>query len=279
MPPRQSACGGGAGRGAPAAQHRGLDPELGRHLQQRPAAALEQGHRLALELVREHPSCFRHPTPFCPVWSLAKVSTGSMEDQSRSRRPSRSRLPRPWRAWRSPDSAAPARPRPPPVSAPWPGPEAFAASCPSAASRAGPSTGRASCRTERDQVAHRPAGPKANGSLSWSGVRSRIQPWTLASLLGRQQPLAAPRRHPPPVQHPVLALRPVALQPDVHRLPLHADDLGRLCLAQSLPLDQPQCPPPQLLLRRSANAAKVPSIHDPEHSRLQIVCYTNGPRF
>ena len=57
-------------------------------------------------------------------------------------------------------------------------------------------------------------------------------PSDLAGLLGREQPLAAPRRHSPTVEHAILALGARALQPDVHRLLLHADHLGRLRLAQ-----------------------------------------------
>ena len=62
----------------------------------------------------------------------------------------------------------------------------------------------------------------------------------LAGLLGRQEPLATPRRHPPAVEHAVRALRTMALQPDVDRLPLHADHLRRLRLAQALLQDQAQ---------------------------------------
>ncbi len=77
----------------------------------------------------------------------------------------------------------------------------------------------------------------------------------------RQQSLAAPRRHPPPVEHAVLALLAIALEPGVHRLAVDPDHLGRLALAQPLPLDQPESAAPQLLLRRPADAAKVTRFH------------------
>jgi hypothetical protein len=56
-------------------------------------------------------------------------------------------------------------------------------------------------------------------------------------------------------------LCPVALQPDVHRLPLHTHDLGCLRLAQALLQGQEQRAAAQFLLRRPTNAAKVPCVH------------------
>ena len=80
---------------------------------------------------------------------------------------------------------------------------------------------------QRDQVAHRARGPQGERQLQLVRRPVADPALDLAGLLGRQQPLAPPRRHPPAVEHAVLALRAVALQPDVDRLPLHADDLGR----------------------------------------------------
>ena len=112
-----------------------------------------------------------------------------------------------------------------------------------------------------NQVAHRAAGPQGKRQLQLVGHPVADPTLNLARLLGRQQPLAAPRRHPPPVEHTVVALRTIALQPDVDRLPLDADHLRRLGLAQPLLQDQHQRPSAQCLLRRPANAAKVPCFH------------------
>ena len=112
-----------------------------------------------------------------------------------------------------------------------------------------------------DQVAHRLAGPQGERPLQVVEAPVAKPALDLAGLLGRQEPLATPRRHPPAVEHPVLALRTMALQPDVDRLPLHADHLRRLRLAQALLQDQEQRAATQLLLRRPADAAKVTRCH------------------
>ena len=114
---------------------------------------------------------------------------------------------------------------------------------------------------QRDQVAHRAAGPQGERQLQLVGRPVADPALDLGRLVRRQQPLAPARRHPPPVQHAVVTLRAVALQPDVHRLPLHPDHPRRLRLAHPLLQDQHQRPPAQFLLRRPPNAAKVPLVH------------------
>src|SRR4051812_40737611 len=64
---------------APVAQHRGGDTQLACDLDQRPAAAHQQGDRLSLELIGELTPALAHSTPFRSRWSLAKVSTISGE--------------------------------------------------------------------------------------------------------------------------------------------------------------------------------------------------------
>src|SRR5262245_41924732 len=66
---------------APVAQHRGGDAQLAGDLEQRTAAAHQQGYRLSLELIGELPPSLAHSTPFCSLRSLAKVSTISGEPQ------------------------------------------------------------------------------------------------------------------------------------------------------------------------------------------------------
>src|ERR1044072_3707622 len=67
---------------APIAQHRERDPQLDGDLQQRPAAARQQGNRLSLELIHELTPPLLHSTPFRSARSLAKVSTNSGEAHS-----------------------------------------------------------------------------------------------------------------------------------------------------------------------------------------------------
>ncbi len=62
-------------------QHGRMNPEFGRDLHLRSATALQQGHRLALEL----PSRLRHRTPSSPAWSVSEVSAEPGEDQTSSR--------------------------------------------------------------------------------------------------------------------------------------------------------------------------------------------------
>ena len=111
---------------------------------------------------------------------------------------------------------------------------------------------------QRDQVAHRTAGPKREGQLQlvWRLVHDPAP--NLERLVGRQQPLDPTRRHAPTIEQTRLARRPIAPDPDVHRLPLHPDHPSRRGLAQPLMLDQHQRPTAQCLLRRPANTSKVP---------------------
>ena len=53
-----------------------------------------------------------------------------------------------------------------------------------------------------------------------------------AGLVGREQPIVAPRRRSPTVEEAIPALGEGPPRPDIHRLPLHADHFGRLRLAQ-----------------------------------------------
>ena len=71
---------GAVGGAAPTAQHRGLDAKLGGYLHQWSTATLQQGRCLTLELVRECPSRFRHPTPSRSLPNLPNVSTKPGED-------------------------------------------------------------------------------------------------------------------------------------------------------------------------------------------------------
>src|SRR4029453_997193 len=71
----------------------------------------------------------------------------------------------------------------------------------------------------------------------------------------------APRRDPPAVEDPFLALLAVAPPPDVHRLAVYADRPRGFGLGHALVLDQEQSAPPQRLLRRPAEAAKIPCFH------------------
>jgi hypothetical protein len=80
---------------APVAQHRGGDTQLACDLDQRPAAAHQQGYRLSLELIGELTPSLAHSTPFRSLWSLAKVSTNSREPQLRVRSLARSSATRP----------------------------------------------------------------------------------------------------------------------------------------------------------------------------------------
>ena len=69
---------------APLPQHRGLDPELGRNPHLRPAAALQQGHRLPFELGGELPSRLR--------WSMrdhtrTELTTASLTMATQRQRP------------------------------------------------------------------------------------------------------------------------------------------------------------------------------------------------
>src|SRR5215813_15081077 len=66
---------------APVAQHRGRDTQLACDLDQRAAAAHQQGDRLSLELIGELTPSLAHSTPFRSLRSLAKVSTISGEPQ------------------------------------------------------------------------------------------------------------------------------------------------------------------------------------------------------
>jgi hypothetical protein len=93
------------------------------------------------------------------------------------------------------------------------------------------------------QLAHRPASPQ------------RERPLQPAGRSARDPALAAPRQHPPAVEHAVLAPLAVALDPNVHGLAVDADYLGRLTLAQSLPLNRHDSAAPQLLPHRPADAA------------------------
>ena len=102
------------------------------------------------------------------------------------------------------------------AGAPRPGPGASAGSCPTAAGRAARSPARAARRSVARPVRAPPG---------WSAART-------AAAAGRAsrraiQPLAAPRQHPPAVEHAVLAPLAVALDPDVHGLAVDADYLGR----------------------------------------------------
>jgi hypothetical protein len=108
-----------------------------------------------------------------------------------------------------------------------------------------------------DELTHCPTGPQAERppQLAWGRLDDPPPYW--ACLLGAQDPLAAPRRHPPSIEHAILALLAVALHPGVHRLAVDTDHRRGFALAQALPLDQDERSAPQLLLRRPADAANV----------------------
>ena len=73
--------------------------------------------------------------------------------------------------------------------------------------------------------------------------------------------MAAPRRHATAIEHARLALLAVALEPDVDRLPLHPDRLGGRGLGHAGLLDQVERAAAPFLLRRPADAAKIPCVH------------------
>src|SRR3712207_423359 len=112
-----------------------------------------------------------------------------------------------------------------------------------------------------DQLAHRPAGPPAERKPQLVRVLLDDAASDPVRLVGAQSPLAAPRRHPPSIEHAILALLAMALEPDVHRLAVDAHHLRSLALAQALLLDQDERPAAQLFLRRPTDAAEVSCLH------------------
>src|SRR4051812_36240107 len=74
------------GKGAPVAQHRGRDPQLGRDLHGWSATALQQGNGLSLELGCEFSPCLRHQTPSRSRRSVSEVSVKAREDHGLSKR-------------------------------------------------------------------------------------------------------------------------------------------------------------------------------------------------
>src|ERR671916_471333 len=113
-----------------------------------------------------------------------------------------------------------------------------------------------------DQLAHRPAGPQAERQPQLVRVLLDDAAPDPVRLVGAHSPLAAPRRHPPPsVEHALLALLAVALEPDVRRLAVDAHHRRGLALARALLLDQDERPAAQLFLRRPTDAAEVSCLH------------------
>src|SRR4051794_36658147 len=115
-----------------------------------------------------------------------------------------------------------------------------------------------------EQLADRARGPERGRQPRPVGRPLGDPAPDLPGLLRRPQALAAPRRHPPAVEEAVLAPLAVALVPDVDRPAVHPDRPRGFGLGHPLALDQEQGPPPQRLLRRPAEAAKVSCVHGPD---------------
>src|SRR5215212_10826196 len=180
----------------------------------------------------------------------------------RSRRPGRSPPAPPWPAWRPPGRRSPATPRWRRAGALLGADQGLPRRHPPAAQvelhRRQPEP---LPRAPLDQLAHRARGPERERRLQPVGRPLGDPIPDPPGLVPGQPPLAAPRRDPPAVEEAVLAPLAIALLSDVHRLAVHADRQRGFGLGHPLALDQEQGPTPQRLLRRPAEAAKIPCFH------------------
>ena len=114
-----------------------------------------------------------------------------------------------------------------------------------------------------DQLAHRTGRPQCKRQFELIGRLVGDPAADLPALLGGQRPLALASGNPTTIQEAVLAPFAIPLEPDVDRLPLHANNPGRLGPARSTLLDKHDRPTPEFLLRRPTNATKVTRFHAP----------------
>ena len=229
---------------------------------------------------RSHPS----RTPLHPLDPQHGISGGSGKARSvhknarsgpgwrcRSRHPSRSRHPRLSPARRSPGNSR-ASQAATTATLPGPGQGLLGRHSPPLQIQLHRRQPELFVEPQRDQVAHRARWSTGKRQLQLVGHPVADPALDPPGLLGRQQPLAAPRRHPPSVEHAIGSLRAVALQPDVHRLPLHADHLGRLRPGSAPAAGSAPAPAGAIPPAPPGRCCESPALPCPKHSKPLGTC-------